>query len=90
MNNFRRKKSNTDINKQNLLPLHVIKGAADCDIESMEALLRHFRGYTKMLIALELFDDYNGMNDALGDAVLERAEAELLNSFPKFRKAKLL
>jgi hypothetical protein len=73
-----------------LLPIHIIKGATQYDIESVEAVLEHFKGYIITLATIELYDKEGQVYYFLDENLQHRLEAKLLETLSDFNMAKYL
>ena len=72
-----------------LLPVDIIRGATRYEIEAVEAVLGHFKGYIVTLSTLELYDREGQVYFFFDENLYHRLESKLLEKLSDFSMAQI-
>jgi len=76
--------SKTKNNKKPLLPFHIIKAAADGDVEAINKVLKHYEGYITVLSTKQLYDDYGNIHLIVDNEMRRTLETTLIKKILQF------
>ncbi len=74
-------------NKNYLLPVHVIKAAADGDVEAINYILKHYDGYIAKLATRKFYDEYGQSYYGVDPDLKRRLETKLITKILDFEVA---
>jgi regulator of RNase E activity RraB len=74
-------------NRKPLLPLYVIKAAADGDTDAIVAVLKHFEGYMAVLSTRRLYDENGHALTCVDETMRVELENKLIAGIGKFKSA---
>lgn len=76
---------NNEQNNARLLPFAIIRKAAGGDVESINAVLKHYEGYIAKLSLRKLYDEYGNPHLCVDEELRRRLETKLITKILTFR-----
>ena len=74
----------TKENGKRLLPFPVIEAAANGNVEAINKVLKHFKGYIIALSTRRLFDEYGNPHVVVDDEIRQTLETQLIVKILEF------
>ena len=76
---------NKQTEERNLLPFHIIKAAAEGDVEAIHAVLAHYEGYIAKLSTRKMYDEFGQVHYCVDETLRRRLETKLIAKTLAFR-----
>lgn len=78
------RKSNTQMNKSELLPFHIIKASSEGDVEAINFVLKHYEGYIASLSTRTMLDEFGQTHYCIDETLRRRLETKLITKILGF------
>lgn len=79
------RKNDTQMNKSELLPFHIIKAASEGDVEAINFVLKHYERYIASLSTRIMFDEFGQVHYCVDETLRRRLETKLITKILEFK-----